>query len=240
MKLGIISDIHGNIYALKKVLSSFDNNQVDKIIIVGDLIGIGPCPNEVVELINEIKDKTIIVKGNHEDYLINGLPEIVHGNRKMTQIEKDNHNWTKDQLNPESIKFIKTLKNKILLEINNIKIMIEHYPTDENNNKLQFIKKPTLEEYQLLYKDSNHDIYISGHTHKANYYKEQKLYINSGSLGTFNKNNKGDYGILDIQEKNITYTQCELDYDTSKLINKINELQYPMYQDILRIFYNKN
>jgi len=38
MKIGIISDIHGNIEALDNVLKELKNNKVEKIICLGDLI----------------------------------------------------------------------------------------------------------------------------------------------------------------------------------------------------------
>lgn len=39
MKIGIISDIHGNIDSLEAVLKEFENIKVDKIICLGDFIG---------------------------------------------------------------------------------------------------------------------------------------------------------------------------------------------------------
>jgi len=38
MKIGVISDIHGNIDALEIVLKQFENDKVEKIICLGDLI----------------------------------------------------------------------------------------------------------------------------------------------------------------------------------------------------------
>lgn len=39
MKIGIISDIHGNIDALNSVLKMLEKEEVDKIICLGDFIG---------------------------------------------------------------------------------------------------------------------------------------------------------------------------------------------------------
>ena len=49
MKLGIITDIHSNIIALNEVLKEFKKIKIDKIICCGDIIGIGPSPEEVVQ-----------------------------------------------------------------------------------------------------------------------------------------------------------------------------------------------
>ena len=50
MKVGIISDIHCNLDALKIALKEFDNENIDKIIFAGDVIGIGPYPKECMDL----------------------------------------------------------------------------------------------------------------------------------------------------------------------------------------------
>ena len=50
MKIAVMSDIHGNIYALMKALEDIDEQRVDKIICLGDLVGYGPHPNEVYSI----------------------------------------------------------------------------------------------------------------------------------------------------------------------------------------------
>lgn len=106
MKLGIITDIHGNLVALKSVLSEFEKENIDKIICCGDIIGIGPYPEETIKLLLKYKGKVIAVKGNHEQYLLDGLPQRVHGNRrKMNPEEIKNHEWTKTQVSETSTKF---------------------------------------------------------------------------------------------------------------------------------------
>jgi len=72
MKLLIISDIHGDYDDLKKVISVFKEKQLDKMILVGDLLYHGPRnplpdghdPKAVANLLNQYKDKIIAVRGN--------------------------------------------------------------------------------------------------------------------------------------------------------------------------------
>ena len=49
MKLGIITDIHNNLIVLKAVVEYFGQQNCDKIICCGDIIGIGPYPEETVQ-----------------------------------------------------------------------------------------------------------------------------------------------------------------------------------------------
>ena len=56
MKIGIITDIHSNINALNVVLNKFDKIKIDKIICCGDVIGIGPNPEETIQALIKRKD----------------------------------------------------------------------------------------------------------------------------------------------------------------------------------------
>ena len=73
MKIGIITDVHSNIIALNAVLNEFEKIEVDKIICCGDIIGIGPNPEETVQELMKNEDKLIAVRGNHEQYIFSCL-----------------------------------------------------------------------------------------------------------------------------------------------------------------------
>jgi predicted phosphodiesterase len=49
MKIAAFSDIHSNLLALMKVLVDIRKQDVDQVFCLGDLVGYGPHPNEVVE-----------------------------------------------------------------------------------------------------------------------------------------------------------------------------------------------
>jgi predicted phosphodiesterase len=49
VRLALISDIHANVPALEAVLNDADGQNVDALYQLGDLVGYGPWPNEVVD-----------------------------------------------------------------------------------------------------------------------------------------------------------------------------------------------
>lgn len=64
MRIAILSDIHANLEAFKKVLQDIDRQRVDAAISLGDNVGYGPEPERVVRL---LKARGIpSVMGNHE------------------------------------------------------------------------------------------------------------------------------------------------------------------------------
>ena len=64
MRIAIVSDIHGNLDAFEQVLADIDRSNIDEIISLGDNIGYGPQPDEVVEQIRARRTQSVI--GNHE------------------------------------------------------------------------------------------------------------------------------------------------------------------------------
>ena len=62
MRALIVSDIHGNLEALKAVLAAAE--PYDALWNLGDVVGYGGSPNEVVELIRAKAE--VNVRGNHD------------------------------------------------------------------------------------------------------------------------------------------------------------------------------
>ena len=74
MKIAIISDIHGNLEALKVALNDISKRQVDKIICLGDIIAKGVHPKECLELIK--KNCEIVIQGNCDKHFATEYEDI--------------------------------------------------------------------------------------------------------------------------------------------------------------------
>ena len=74
MKLLIASDIHGSAYYCEKLLSAFEKEEAERILLLGDILYHGPrndlpleyAPKRVAAMLNEYKDKILCVRGNCE------------------------------------------------------------------------------------------------------------------------------------------------------------------------------
>ena len=241
MKIGIITDVHSNIIALNTVLNEFEKIKVDKIICCGDVIGIGPNPEETIQALIKRKDILLAVRGNHEQYLLKGLPKNVHDDgRTMSLEEIDNHEWAHSKLSENSKNFISKFKISNIIEIEVKKIYIVHYPSNENGIYKKHIKKPTIKQNEEMFSEIDADIYIYGHTHTTSINnKNNKWYINSGSLGCPIKSNIANAGILEINKNEICYKQLKIEYNVNEVIKEIERLRFPFYKGILKIFYGK-
>lgn len=239
MKIGIISDIHSNIHALNAVLNEFDKLKVDKIICCGDIIGIGINPEETVQALINKKDMLIVVAGNHENYLINGLPKKVHDDkRKMSNEEIENHEWNHNKLSKQSKEFLNQLKLLQYIQIEEKKIYVSHYPIKNDNTYKKLIKEPSITEVKEMFEEIDADVFIYGHTHTSSINNEEdKWYINPGSLGCPMNSNLAKAGILEIDNGKIDYNEINVEYNVNEIIEEINKLKIPFYKEILQIFY---
>jgi len=242
MKIGIISDVHSNILALEETFKKFDEENVEKIICIGDVIGIGPYPEKCVQFLMENKDKLLVfIRGNHENYLLNGIPRKNHNEKNakpMTDEQISSHVWNHARLNQKQIEFIKNLKLTDTVEVEGVRIEIEHYPMDENNKFKKFIKNPNAEQIRKLFKEKEADIYLFGHTHQRIYFDiNNKYYINPGSLGCPIKTNGANAGILEINNGKVEYRQITVKYHIEKVIGDIKRLKYPICKFIIKLFY---
>ena len=239
MKMGIITDIHSNIQALNAVLNEFEKIKVDKIICCGDIIGIGINPEETVQVLLHIKDKLIAVMGNHEHYLLNGLPKEIHDDkRKMSNEEIENHKWNHSKLSEKSIEYLKQLKISENIQLEGKRFFITHYPQKADGTFKKHIKNPSIEENEEMFKENDADIFLYGHTHTFCVNKNNdKWYINVGALGCPMNSNIARAGILDINNGEIQFRSINVEYNVKEIIDKINELKIPFYEGILKLFY---
>ena len=102
MRYGIYSDIHANLEALQAVLETFEKENVDQYICLGDIVGYGANPRECLQLVLEYN--SLVVAGNH-DYAIAEKLNIDFFN----QFAKEAVLWTRDQLSDKERQFLRNL-----------------------------------------------------------------------------------------------------------------------------------
>ncbi|AFZ31531.1 metallophosphoesterase [Gloeocapsa sp. PCC 7428] len=113
MKLAVMSCIHGNLPALDAVLADIAQQKADRIYCVGDLVGYGPYPNEVVERIRTLNIPTCA--GCWDEDVVEGLnacdcsyPSLLAEKRGMAA-----HAWTNQEVTPETREFLAQLPHSL-------------------------------------------------------------------------------------------------------------------------------
>ena len=100
MRILVVSDIHGNLDALEACLAAA--GEYDLAVNLGDTVGYGASPNEVVERSREIFK--YFVRGNH-DKASSGLMDLKDFNPMAGLAAL----WTREQLTPENLAWLRDL-----------------------------------------------------------------------------------------------------------------------------------
>ncbi|MBI1872805.1 MAG: metallophosphoesterase family protein [Acidobacteria bacterium] len=103
MRYFILSDIHANLEALEAVLAAVEASRYDRVICLGDLVGYGANPNEVVDRIRAL-EPTVIIRGNH-DKAASGLDTA----KDFNPIARLAARWTRDRLTPDNQTYLAEL-----------------------------------------------------------------------------------------------------------------------------------
>lgn len=240
MKIGIITDIHNNIIALKSVLKEFSHLEINHIICSGDIIGIGPRPEETVTAMMELENLIACVRGNHESYYLEGLPSTVPNNEHMGWGEMDHHKWEHSLLSEKSKSFLEHLPHSTFLEIEGVTIYIAHYSLNTENKCTNYTSNPTAQDLKSMFFNIEADVIIYGHDHNCSIVPtEDKFFINCGALGCPGKDkNIARAGVLEIHQGSVDFKLLQVQYDVESVIEDIRLIKYPEYDTILKYFYN--
>lgn len=148
-KVAIFTDIHGLLEPLEAVLEDIKKRKIEEIYSLGDNIGIGPNPKEVIHLLEE--NKVISIKGNSEEYTMLGTEPFYY----FDEAKKKSQQWTFSKLGEEERKIIESYPHSIELNLGGKKIGLCHFASDVrfdfvNNSvhKYQYYLKKKEKAYQ--------------------------------------------------------------------------------------------
>lgn len=170
MKIGVISDIHSNKASLKKALNFFRSKGIKRIYCLGDIIGYGDHPNEVIEMLR--KERVICIAGNHERMLLGG-------NRS----EKYNMRYTRKVITDSSVEYLKGLPG--FIELKRYKAILSH-AVPFTKDRYYYANS----DFSVFDKVDYRIIFL-GHAHYPMFmsYYNKKI-INPGSVGQPRDGNK--------------------------------------------------
>jgi diadenosine tetraphosphatase ApaH/serine/threonine PP2A family protein phosphatase len=113
-RVAVLSDIHGNAVALQAVLADLDSLGIDHLAVAGDLVGFGPNPDDVVDVL--VTRRAQLIRGNHEaDYV------APYGTAQMpawwlTDPRLASFRWSMDRLGAGRRAFLAALPDRLLLD----------------------------------------------------------------------------------------------------------------------------
>lgn len=224
MKVALISDIHANIFALKTVYLDLEKEGVDRILVIGDLIGYYYWPKEVIDILRN-DYRVSCVRGNHEEVLEKTLSsnEVASSYRKKYG---SGYDVCREELSEEEINWLISLPESMELDVDGCSFYMSHGSLTGVDDYLY--PDASLEYIKQNYSASKFTVF--GHTHYPFLHTlDNKLLINPGSVGQ-SRDVGGLASYVIVNTENLTVRFKRLAFDFSKLIETAKcrdpELEY--------------
>ncbi len=159
MKLAVLSCIHANLPALEAVLLDIEQHRVDEIFCVGDLVGYGPHPNEVIEKVRALGIPTCA--GCWDEDVVHGYnacecsyPSVLAEKRGLLA-----HEWANQHISEDNKAWLATLPPSLRFE----RLAFVHGSPHSAHEYLL----PELNEFIALERvlAAGADVLFCGHTH---------------------------------------------------------------------------
>ncbi len=219
MRFAIVSDIHANQQAWATTLADIRAQQIERIICLGDIVGYGPNPAEVLSSIHA--NVTDCALGNH-DAVLGGLldPECFNDDAQA-MIE-----WTRERLDAKAGKWLRTLP--LLLRGPGFSCTHANSAAPEG-----FAYVYEEDDVRQSLEHANDDLIFVGHTHRAaihylnrdNEYRclepvdffledGKRFIVNVGSVGIpRDRDFRSSYCVYDSEERSISFRRVAYDVE---------------------------
>jgi len=163
MKYAILSDIHGNLEALRSVLAEIRRYEVEKYICLGDIVGYGANPNECLRLLQSLNPYAVL--GNH-DAAVCGLI----GLENFTPLASQAIIWTTRELKSAGKEYLASLP--LVRSLGDITIFHSNLASPAD---WRYIKKPR-ETYSSFEKLTGW-LGFFGHSHRPAIFQKNEQWV---------------------------------------------------------------
>lgn len=216
MKVAILSDIHGNHFALEAVLKIAKKEGVERLLVLGDIVGYYYHPDLVLDMLSKWDYE--IIKGNHEVI----LKDLFDGKINSNELKKKyghGHEQALKKLNSEQLDWLFDLPNQKTVVIDEVSFQMNHgspWSIDE------YLYPDTSAELLEKCDSSEHDFVLIGHSHYSfSFQCKHSVLLNSGSVGqSREKGGLAYWSIIGTESKNFEIKNTS--YDTAELLKEVH------------------
>jgi predicted phosphodiesterase len=208
MKLGLLSDIHGNLPALEACLHTLKMDNANNLICLGDTVGYGPFPNECLDILRDQAVPSVL--GNHDVAVLGNLPLKFFREPNASLLK-----WTMKNLNNENRQYL--LDRPLILENDN---WVAAHSSPVNPERWQYLRSAIA--CRSILEKIDQDICFVGHTHipgvvanEIGIFSLQRGYkyvINPGSVGqSRDEDYRASCGLFDTEL--FSYQNYRVEYE---------------------------
>ncbi len=225
MKVALIGDVHANLPALEAVLAHAHNQGVEAIWNIGDFVGYGAFPEEVVQRLRA--ENAVSIQGNYDRKVLK-----VEQKREKWRLTKAPEKWLAfewafDHLSASSREYLRGLPEKKALDVEGQKVLLVHGSPASQDEHLTL--DTPLDRMEELARMAEADVVVCGHSHQPFTRQVGPVwFVNTGSVGRPDDGDpRASYAIAEIQPGECRFTHYRIDYDVERAAAAIRENRLP-------------
>lgn len=233
MRVAVFSDVHANLPAMETVRDHIADHNYDAVYCLGDLGGYASQPNEVQEVIMEMRCPTVL--GNYDEGVGFNREDCGCHYVKPFDIEMSNvsFHWTREHTTDANKAWLRELPREIRFEANDSRVLLchgsprsttEYLFADRSDGFLRQFTNGGSDEAQA-------DVIVFGHTHVPFHREIDGVhFVNTGSVGRPKDGDpRAGYTVLTMEGKAIRVEQVRLAYDVELAASRLVEAGLPEY-----------
>ncbi len=212
-QLALISDVHGNRLALEAVLGDIEARGISRVHCLGDLVGYGPDPNGVIDLLRERDIPSLL--GNYDEGVgwDRGECGCFYPNEEAKKVGKASYTFTAAEVTKGRKTFLRSLPREAHLALGDVKVHLVHGSPRRANEYL--LKERDLRTYERLAALESDDVLAFGHTHQ--FWQRRVGHLLFVNVGTVGRPKDGDpragYAVLTAEGPEVRVEFMRLAYD---------------------------
>lgn len=212
----LLADIHSNLPALESVLKDVQKNNVEGYLVLGDIVGYGPYPQECLQIVRSLPN-LLTVRGNHDHTVGTGIPE--DGSNKYAQYATE---WTQAQLHQDELTWLREMPLEHVFD----ELLVVHGSPQDPHRFYGYVYEMTYKEnlanmqrrgLKVTFHGHNHIQFIYSVDKEGNYRKYcpecellfadgMTMLVNPGSVGQPRDGDpRAAYAIWDQSTREITF-----------------------------------
>ncbi len=221
MIIAIISDIHANLTALEAVIDKLPKH--DELFCLGDIVGYGPQPNEVIARLVELQP-SVTLQGNHDAAVVSGDVQGFSANA-ATAVE-----WTRRKLDHASRGYLAGLKPSARIQREEHTFALYHGSPRDPLNEYVF-PGVTASVGRNMVKAASASIVFLGHTHMPMLYRfENGVLANPGSVGQpRDGDHRASFAILTVSQGDVKFEVQRVEYNVGLVADRIISSGLPSF-----------
>ncbi len=160
MQLAVISDIHGNYFALEHVLEDIRRQGIEQIVCLGDAIQGGAQPAETIQCLRALGFP--VVMGNADDWLLTGIE--TSPNEQTSEQQQAVREWSLAQLSSEDLAYIRQFHPTIEIPLEGGKTLLCFHGSPHSYDDI-LLPDTADETFRQLLGGFDATLLTGGHTH---------------------------------------------------------------------------